>query len=394
MSRGYPSWTPDFELPFTSSLLPCCTSPLNASSARTPLATMSLFPVPPAQPSDTTAGGPPVGVTDVFGQSVSQVEPSGQPSGSANGASQVSGAVPEDGMITDSATEEAGAAAFDPFVGAAPADPANSAVLPTTINPADLGGPQPSAQEASTSARPPPPAYMTRTGYVYDPLMMLHCNDGYTPTSDSINSGDGHPEEPMRIKRIFQRLADNGLIRRMKKLDFVEANYAQIIQVHSDELFQKVESTEMMDDDFIQNSKHYYEQLSLYVCRETAQCARLSCGGVIRACEAVCSGEVRNAFAIVRPPGHHAEPDQHMGFCFYNNVAVATREVQRLGLAKKILILDWQVRARPSCHADQAGMSIMAMGHSEHSGLTPTSSTFPYIGTMAASSTRRVIMAH
>lgn len=79
------------------------------------------------------------------------------------------------------------------------------------------------------------------------------------------------------------------------------------------------------------------------MCRETGHCARLSCGGVIQACRSVCEGEVRNAFAIVRPPGHHAEPDEHMGFCFFNNVAVATREVQRQGLAKKVLILDWDV---------------------------------------------------
>lgn len=97
----------------------------------------------------------------------------------------------------------------------------------------------------------------------------------------------------------------------------------------------------MFDDQYIQDTKAHYESLSLYVCRETARCARLSCGGVIQACRSVCTGEVRNAFAIVRPPGHHAEPDEHMGFCFYNNVAVAAREMQRQGLAKKVLILDW-----------------------------------------------------
>lgn len=98
-----------------------------------------------------------------------------------------------------------------------------------------------------------------------------------------------------------------------------------------------------MDDETIQLTKAYYDQLSLYVNRQTAVCARLSCGGVIQACLAVCRQEVRNAFAIVRPPGHHAEPDEHMGFCFYNNVAVATKVAIAEKVASKVLILDWDV---------------------------------------------------
>jgi hypothetical protein len=216
-----------------------------------------------------------------------------------------------------------------------------------------------SSARAGTPAslvRPLAQARMYRTGYIYDPLMMLHCQDGYTPTSDDIiDTGDGHPEEPMRIKRIFTRLTESGLIKRMKKLEGAEVTFEQVVLVHSEEHWWKVQGTEgessgiwlmlALTDGYIQDSKHYYEQLSLYVCRETARCARLSCGGVIQACLAVCNQEVRNAFAIVRPPGHHAEPDEHMGFCFYNNVAVAAKEVMRLGMAKKVLILDWCVVA-------------------------------------------------
>lgn len=58
---------------------------------------------------------------------------------------------------------------------------------------------------------------------------------------------------------------------------------------------------------------------------------------------AVARNELKKTFAIVRPPGHHAEPDEHMGFCFFNNVAVAAKVVQQLTPLKKILILDWYV---------------------------------------------------
>jgi histone deacetylase 6 len=67
----------------------------------------------------------------------------------------------------------------------------------------------------------------------------------------------------------------------------------------------------------------------------------MSCGGVIEATLAVAQGTVKKAFAIVRPPGHHAEPNEHMGFCFLNNVAVAARVVQKVSNIRRVLILDW-----------------------------------------------------
>ncbi|RSH94679.1 Histone deacetylase hda1 [Saitozyma podzolica] len=201
---------------------------------------------------------------------------------------------------------------------------------PSSESPFLVPGAQPSASghdtqissintNANTSASLP--KTITRTGFVYDMQMMLHCQDGYIPTTDDVlDSGEGHPEEPMRIKRIFARLREAGLIGRMKKLPIEQVTEEQVALVHAPGHWDKVQGTEFMTDEFIQESKHYYEQLSL-----------------------VCKGEVRNAFAIVRPPGHHAEPDEHMGFCFFNNVAVAAKEVQRQGLAKKVLILDWDV---------------------------------------------------
>lgn len=84
-----------------------------------------------------------------------------------------------------------------------------------------------------------------------------------------------------------------------------------------------------------------YEEMSLYVCPGTSRAARFSCGGVIEAALYVAQGEVDRSFAIVRPPGHHAEPGEHKGFCFYNNVAVAAKAVQEHTNLGKILIVDW-----------------------------------------------------
>jgi histone deacetylase 6 len=104
-----------------------------------------------------------------------------------------------------------------------------------------------------------------------------------------------------------------------------------------------------MSGDDILHSVPYYEGLSLYVSPSTTAAAKLSCGGVVDACRAVVKGEVRNSFAIVRPPGHHAEPDEHMGFCFFNNAAVAARVVQEELGVKKVLILDWWVISSRLC---------------------------------------------
>ena len=103
-----------------------------------------------------------------------------------------------------------------------------------------------SSLDTSVVSRPslPSPARIYRTGYIYDPLMMLHCPDGYTPTSDDAQNGDNHPEEPMRIKRIYSRLSEHGLIKRMKKLDFQEVTFEQVMTVHSEGHWDKVQGTE------------------------------------------------------------------------------------------------------------------------------------------------------
>jgi histone deacetylase 6 len=84
---------------------------------------------------------------------------------------------------------------------------------------------------------------------------------------------------------------------------------------------------------------------SVYFNDATYNCAKLAVGGAIEACRAVIRGDVRNAIAIIRPPGHHAESDKPSGFCIFNNVPIATRVCQNNFPEKcrKVLILDWDV---------------------------------------------------
>lgn len=82
---------------------------------------------------------------------------------------------------------------------------------------------------------------------------------------------------------------------------------------------------------------------SLYFNKLTFASSLLSVGGAIETCLAVATRKVKNAIAVIRPPGHHAEHDTPMGFCLFNNVSVAARVCQRkLGsMCRKVLVLDW-----------------------------------------------------
>ncbi|KDQ28087.1 hypothetical protein PLEOSDRAFT_1041421 [Pleurotus ostreatus PC15] len=170
-----------------------------------------------------------------------------------------------------------------------------------------------------------------RVGYVYSAEMSQH----FCPR--------GHPECPDRLLHIWDALRAAQLHTQMRCLPIRQVKREEAMLVHSEDHWNKVESIQYLTEDQIADSEDYYEQLSLYVMSGTTRSARLSCGGVIEATLAVARGELQKSFAIVRPPGHHAEPDEHMGFCFFNNVAVAARVVQQLTKIKKILILDWDI---------------------------------------------------
>lgn len=82
---------------------------------------------------------------------------------------------------------------------------------------------------------------------------------------------------------------------------------------------------------------------SIYFHQLTYTSALLSAGGAIETCLAVAAGRVRNAIAIIRPPGHHAECDRSMGFCHFDNVSIATSAVREKypDEYRKVMILDW-----------------------------------------------------
>lgn len=172
------------------------------------------------------------------------------------------------------------------------------------------------------------------TGYVYDPRMTMHAT----------LAEDEHPERPERITSIFTLLQAHGCIQRMHRIMSREATLAEVALVHAEELWHTFERTVLLPvPELRELSKNLELSSSLYLNPYSTFCARLSCGSVIEICAAVASARIQNGFAIVRPPGHHAEPDSGQGFCLYNNVAVAARSLLMNGTVQRVMILDWDV---------------------------------------------------
>src|SRR3990170_2962198 len=163
---------------------------------------------------------------------------------------------------------------------------------------------------------------MPAVGYVYDPLYLEHG----TP---------GHPESPARLQSIISHLERSGLLGRMVEVRPRDATPADLELVHSHELIARVRETEeegvaWLDPD-------------TYVVPGSYRAALRSAGGVLAATDAVLDGEIGSAFCLVRPPGHHATPIQAMGFCLFNNVAVAAAHaLERRGL-ERVAIVDFDV---------------------------------------------------
>ncbi|KAI1893009.1 hypothetical protein AGOR_G00139390 [Albula goreensis] len=171
-----------------------------------------------------------------------------------------------------------------------------------------------------------------KTGLVYDQRMMEHHNmwDSH------------HPELPQRISRIFNRHKDLGLVSRCHQIPARLATEEELAFCHSLEHIAKIKSTEGMKPRDLHRLGEEYN--SIYISAESYRSALLAAGSCFNTAQAVLTGQVRNAVAIVRPPGHHAEKDAACGFCFFNTAALTARYAQTLVKRPlRVLILDWDV---------------------------------------------------
>ncbi|XP_036092339.1 histone deacetylase 4 isoform X2 [Rousettus aegyptiacus] len=219
--------------------------------------------------------------------------------------------------------------------------------------PVSFGGHRPLSRAQSSpasatfpmSVQEPPAKPRFTTGLVYDTLMLKHqCACGNT---------NSHPEHAGRIQSIWSRLQETGLRGKCECIRGRKATLEELRTVHSEAhalLYgtnplnrQKLDSSLTsvfvrlpcggvgVDSDTIWNEVH------------SSGAARLAVGCVAELVFRVATGELKNGFAVVRPPGHHAEESTPMGFCYFNSVAIAAKLLQQRLSVSKMLIVDWDV---------------------------------------------------
>ena len=169
------------------------------------------------------------------------------------------------------------------------------------------------------AARPP-----TATGLLTDPIYKKH------------DTGGRHPEVPGRCDAVLKGLADAGLDKQLVKLKPRAATNDELMLCHTRKYIDLVKREAASGVGHLSTG-------DTPLCRRSFDVALSAAGGMLAVVDAVVKGDVKNAFCVVRPPGHHAGAAKGMGFCIFNNVAVAARYAQKKYRLPKTLIVDWDV---------------------------------------------------
>ncbi len=160
------------------------------------------------------------------------------------------------------------------------------------------------------------------TAYLYSPVFLEH-------------EELGHPESPERLRAILRALDETGVRSRLVPLEPIAATDAQLEAAHTREHIARVQQL------VARGGGHF--DADTYANARSLDAARLAAGALVRAVDAVMAGEVENAFALVRPPGHHATRSRAMGFCIFNNIAIAAQHALDAHQLDRVLIADYDV---------------------------------------------------
>jgi acetoin utilization deacetylase AcuC-like enzyme len=179
--------------------------------------------------------------------------------------------------------------------------------------------------EPSQFAKAQSPAASKPTGLLYDDVYLRH-----------LAGNSGHPERPERLVFIRDALDKAGLLQTLYPIHPRRVTQEELELVHKPSYIALVRKE-------LSNLQGFADLSTgdTRVSPGSLEAAEFAAGGVLNAVDAVMQGRVKNAFAAVRPPGHHATPTRGMGFCIFNNVAIAARYAQKKYGVRRVLIVDW-----------------------------------------------------
>lgn len=165
---------------------------------------------------------------------------------------------------------------------------------------------------------------MKKTGFLYDRRFLLH------------DTGPEHPETADRLVVALKGIEEAGLLSKLFPIEAVQADTRWIETVHSVEHIKRLEKSCRL-------GVTEFDCPDNQMCGHTFDAAMLAVGGILKTVRLVMEGTIDNAFCAVRPPGHHAEYDQALGFCYFNNVAIAARYLLQEWQIQRVGIVDFDV---------------------------------------------------
>ena len=146
---------------------------------------------------------------------------------------------------------------------------------------------------------------------------------------------DRHPESPDTKRRLLALLEVSGLAEQLLRIKPRAATHAELARFHTERYIDSVRSLSAGDGGTLGDS--------VTIGSGSYEIALLSAGGCLEAVDAIFAGHVKNAYALVRPPGHHAEADAGRGYCVFGNAVLAVRHAQRMHGLRRVAVVDWDV---------------------------------------------------